>query len=122
MTEIEALEVAAQNGANAITSFTVYISVTFAFLASIHFVGSSLTRIQTIGITALYLFAAISAAMSQAVYQQVMFRLNQSASSLLEGIFLADPVLWLWGMGAIECLGILASIYYMWSVRHPKSG
>jgi hypothetical protein len=71
--------------------------VTFAFLAFIHFVGSSLTRIQTIGITALYLFAALSAAMSQAVYQQVMFRLNQNASTLLEGISLASPVLWLWG-------------------------
>ena len=65
MTEPEALEVMAAHGANAITSFTIYVSVTFAYLAATHLVGAKLSRFQCVGISALYVFSASSVALSQ---------------------------------------------------------
>ena len=121
MTEAEVIELVGIHGANAVTSFTVYVSFTFGFLAAARFVGPSLTSAQSIVATALYCTAAASATASHALFNQIVFATLDSAPSPIDGIILLQEAVWVWGMVFIELSGIAASTYFMWSVRHPKA-
>ena len=55
MTEAEVIESMAILGDGAVNVFTVFISVTFAYLTVAYFVGRSLSRFQLIAISGLYL-------------------------------------------------------------------
>jgi len=121
MTEAEVIELVGIHGANAITSFTVYISFTFGFLATAHFVGASLTSAQTIVATVLYWVAAASATACHALFNQIVFATLESSPTLLDDLPLMQGAVWVWGMVFIELSGIAASTYFMWSVRHPAA-
>lgn len=79
MTEAEVIELVGIHGANAITSFTVFISFTFGFLATAHFVGRSLTSAESIATSLLYFAAAASAATSQALPPNHLCNVGQRA-------------------------------------------
>ncbi len=121
MTEAEIIELVGLHSTNAITSFTVFISFTFAFLAATHFTGSSLTAIQSVGATALYVAAATAAAISQALFHQIIFRTVDSAPSPIDDLLLMNEAAWVWGMLLLEAVTVIASIFFMWSVRHPNA-
>ena len=60
MSEAEAIEVAGIWSGHILTSFTIYISFTFAYLVTVFYVGTRLNPLQAIFGTALYVFAATS--------------------------------------------------------------
>ena len=122
MTEYEVIELVGIHGANAITSFTVFISFTFGFLATAHFVGPNLTSTQSTIVTVLYCASAGAATASHALFHQIIFAAVGSAPSPIDGLFLMNEAVWVWGMVSIQLTGMAASIYFMWSVRHPKTG
>jgi hypothetical protein len=121
MTEAELLELFTINGANALTAFTVYISFTFGFLATAFFVGSQLTPFQTIVACGLYVISAGAPALTQVVYIQVMFTILESGPNLLQGSTLLNETFWVWSMSIIQSAGLLISLNFMWSIRHPKT-
>ncbi len=121
MTEAEILELLAAHGANAMTAFTVYISFTFGFLATAYFVGSQLTPFQAIVVGGLYVISAVAPSLTQIAYIQLMFTILESGPNLGQGITLLNGTFWAWSMSIIQSVGIVISLYFMWSVRHPKA-
>lgn len=121
MTEAEILELMAAHGANAITAFTVYITFTFGFLATAYFVGSQLTRLQAIIVAGLYVIAAVAPSLTQIAYIQLTFTILESGPNLGHGITLLNGTFWVWSMSIIQSVGIVISLYFLCSVRHPKT-
>ena len=64
MTEAETIELATIITTNALTGFTIYISLTFAFLTAVHFVGGTLSKKEALLTSAVYLLSAGSAALT----------------------------------------------------------
>jgi len=122
MTEAEVIELVGIHAANAITAFTVFVSFTFGFLAAAYFVGPNLTSAQAIIATLLYSVSAGAAIATHALFHQIIFATLGSASSSIDSLFLlTNEAIWVWGMVSVQLTGMAASIYFMWSVRHPKS-
>jgi hypothetical protein len=111
----------AVHGANAMTAFTVFISFTFGFLATAYFVGSQLTQLQTIVASGLYVISAVAPSLTQIAYIQLTFAILESGPNLGQGFMLLNGTFWVWSMSIIQSIGIVISLYFMWSVRHPKA-
>jgi hypothetical protein len=54
MTEAESLEMLNAHASNAMGSFTIYLTLTFAYLTAVYVVGANLSRMQAILISLLY--------------------------------------------------------------------
>jgi len=54
MTEAETLEMLNMHASNAMGSFTIYLSLTFAYLTAVYVVGAKLSKAQAILISLLY--------------------------------------------------------------------
>ena len=121
MTEVESMELVATFTANASTNFTIFISFTFAFLATAYFVGSKLSKFQSFSAASLYTVAAGSAAISCIAWLQAFNTLMESSNTLLNSLPLFASELWVSGMSVLFVAGIAMSLYFMWSVRHPKT-
>ena len=120
MTESEAIELFSMLGANAVSAFTVYISFTFGYLATAYFVGSKLTMFQSMVAGGLYIFSAGSAGLAQIVYINRMLEVTEKTASVLDNVFLWNGLFWVWNMAVVQAVGIAVSLYFMWTVRHPK--
>lgn len=121
MTEAEVIELIAIYTANALESFTLYLSFTAAYLIAAYFVGNNLTRFQTAAASALYLIASSSAALSLQAGIQTWVALKDSTPTIIDSVPLYSPKLWLVMMPTVLIPGIFVSLYFMWSVRHPKA-
>ena len=120
MTEAEALEVAGIFAANAITSFSVYITFTMAYLVAAFYTGRQLTRFQVAVASALYVFAASSSILSLlnnvAVYGEAIKLTDMGTiTAFTSGVF------WSWFMSTLTAIGVLVSLSFMWTIRHPKA-
>jgi hypothetical protein len=120
MSEAESLELIALYTANAITSFSLYISFTFAFLVAAYFVGRDLSRFQAITISGLYFVAAISGSLSLFASVHAWVVIKRSTATVFNTVPIYNETLWLVMMPIILVLGILISIYFMWDVRHRE--
>ena len=120
--DIGLLELFAVYGANAMSAFTIYISFTFAYLATAYFVGASLTRFQAIAASGLYIVAVGAPALTQIAYIQIMFGTVETSPGLLDDYNFANGTFWINFMWFIQISGILISLYFMWNVRHAKTG
>lgn len=121
MTEAEIIELFMVSGANALTSFSVYISITVAFLIAAYFVGSALTPFQAATASGLYLIGVTSAFMSQIAYVQMQSELLKSAPANLRDLTLVSGDLWIGFMSIVQIAGILVCLFFMWQVRHAKA-
>ncbi len=119
MTEAEALEVAGIYAGNAITSFTVYVTFTMAYLVASYYVGARLTSFQTIAVSALYLFAS-AAPMLSLVTNILIYGEALTVSAIGQNAPLSSGIVWAVGMTSLMSIGILVSFTFMWQVRHPK--
>jgi hypothetical protein len=121
MTEAEALELVAMYTANAHTSFTMYISFTFAYLATAFFVGSRLTNYQAMAASGLYFISATAVVMALIANIQVWAEVAASTATLLDRLPLMNAMLWISYLSIITSIGILACLYFMWDVRHREA-
>jgi hypothetical protein len=121
MTEAEVIEAVGVFGANALTSFTVYISFTFGFLVTSFFVGSRLTRTQSFIACGLYCVSAGSAGMSQIIYLQMLFATAAQTPTVLDGLILFNETFWVWAMSIIQVMGMLVSLFFMRQIRQADT-
>jgi hypothetical protein len=118
MNDAELLEALAAWSANGINSFTVYISITFAYLTASYFVGKALSRSQTIILSGLYIVSALSAALSNLAAMDALRILMETYPNLLDSSPYFKLDLWIVFMNTICTLGIILSLYFMYQVRN----
>lgn len=116
MNDAEAFEMALLAGSNGISAFTVYISFTFGYLVSAFLVGRKLTVSQVIIVSSLYVFSSGSAllALVSSMSAQAV-AIAQSPSYPTGTINTAE--FWMIYMSVLLGVGIVASLYFMWSTR-----
>ncbi len=95
-----------------------YLSIVSGYLLVAHFLGSQLSRPQVIIINAIYIVYAI--AQIGGFYSQMVTLADLDEASLQFGGY-ADIAAWgiLWC--SIQLTMLIGSLYFMWTVRHPKN-
>ena len=108
------------------TEATILLSLISGYLLVAHFIGDSLTRAQLLIFNVLYLFTTLS---SLAVYYGHYQSIVHSVERLLaeNAVSAGDiPVTGTPESAALLVLAylsmIIASLYFMWTVRHPSPG
>ncbi len=123
MTEYEILDLVNAQSAQSATQFTLYLSVLFAYVVTAYFVGQRLTRTQVSVLSGLYIFVNVSQSWG-------MQLTNNRVGELLEKKAELSP-LTRWEQGYVGygdmwsiamAVGVVASLFFMWSVRHPRTG
>lgn len=100
-----------------------FMSLMFAYIAAAYFVGANLDRRQAWIFTTLYILWqawTIAATMARGVVMgliQGRFVELQGSDAALEGV----PIVLRTTSGALLVAALLASLYFMWTVRHPKT-
>jgi len=111
------LELIALYIGNLMTAFSVYLTVTFAYLTASYFAGGKLSAFQSATVTGLYVFAAASCVGSIVVNLLVLSDLEPGFPQSLQGRFIANADAWNIYMTCVMSLGIIVSIYFMYDVR-----
>jgi len=108
-------------------SVTIYMSVLFGYIAAAYFVGGELKRVQLWLFTALYIFWQLLTVSTIAFRSQAGALMNGRIQTLIKGDpaetqIAANAGLWI-GNSVVTMLimALLASLYFMWSVRHSKT-
>ena len=107
----------------ALSSVAGFTSVLFGYLIVAYFVGANLTKAQSVAMTLLYLFFMI---INRAQFVGIMLGGQNLHKGLMEINPNATP-LPLWSDAGIAITEVIvaamiaASLYFMWSIRHPKT-
>ena len=120
MTEAESIELVSIITANALTGFTIYISFTFAFLTAVHFVGDTLTRVQAISASVIYLLCAGSAALTTLGNLEGANAIMNENPNVLSSVPMWNPGTWQIGMSFLFFVVIIASLVFFYSVRNGR--
>ena len=120
MSEAEVLEIMALMSSNAMTSFTIYISFTFAFLTACYFVGTDLTRIQVGVLCFLYLLSAGAGAASMLTQIDALVAIQEEYSTLLSGRGWWNLEAWYLFTSMMLTFGILGSLYFLFDIRRKE--
>ncbi len=122
MTEYELLDLMTSMEAHMATQFSLYLSIVSAYLIVAYLVGMKLSMAQTMIASALMIFAgggqtwALHATLGRV---QEYLHLKSEISPLPEYEQNCATHSYIWR--GILAAGILAALYFMWSVRHPKT-
>ena len=103
----------------------MYFTLVSAYLVVSYLVGHKLTRIQNIIITSLYLVWVTGIVDAQRTESLINLGLTDELL-LRNSIVMPDQVavtadFGLYSYIAVQIAGVAASLYFMWTVRHPKT-
>ena len=101
--------------ANAGSAMTLYVTVVSGYLLVAYLVGKELTFLQTTIISTLFMIFTTLNAVATMTYMQnaIFFGTHYGVGRM--------PSWAPFGSGIVLFLGILASVKFMWDVRHPKT-
>ena len=120
MTEAEILELVVMYTEGAMTSYSIYLTITFAYMTVAYFVGDKLSHFQVVAASGLYLVGSLTGLLSAYVHVHTWSTLK---SEFPGGVSALDSSLWwngeLWKVLITTSLviGILVSLYFMYNVR-----
>ena len=126
MTEAEFVELTQGATGFVMTSFTIWLSIVSAYLIAAYAVGRNLTAVQTLIIGVLYITcSSIFTILTLLFTSRVASMVQRKVELFPAGDW---PVRYdalvtqyiLLGFVFIMVGGIVASLYFMWSIRHPK--
>ena len=113
MTEAEALEAMNAFSANGLTSFTVFVSFTFAYLTAAYLVGNKLSTLEYRMVNALYIFAAGLGGTSAVTNALAMDAVIRSVPTVISDIILLRLDYWAVALAVFQTIGIIGSLVFM---------
>jgi len=117
MTEFELKYLLAENGMGALEAIGMYMTVTTAYLVAAYLAGRRLTTSQIITISGLYVVAAILCTWATSAYITSGIEIADALEVLHpDRIYGMQPIARLFCV-ALQGLGILASLKFMWDIR-----
>lgn len=119
MCESEVMELVNLYAGNALNSYTIWVSFTFAYLTVAYLVGAKLSRIQLFIVSSLYVITGTAFALAAVTYCESFGALISSYPDFRPTEWWRIP--WTLFTWIILGGGMLASLYFMWDVRHPKA-
>jgi hypothetical protein len=121
MTEYELTDAIVSHSVAAMTAMTLYLTAVSAYLVAAFVAGSRLSGIQVSIVNALFLFVASFFTYGTAGYfNRQLYYAGKLAALVPDDsiIFNIETIVFI---ATVELLGIVASLYFMWSIRHPKT-
>jgi hypothetical protein len=123
MTEAELFELVFIAGTTALTGFSLFITVSFAYITAAHFLGSRLSKNEVSIVSLLYLLSALIFYSVTMANVSAMGSLQQElafSEAYQRVTFFMDARIYIF-LVPVASLGVIVLCYYfMWSVRHPK--
>lgn len=97
-------------------------SLLFGYLLAAYFIGAALTRPQLFILNALYLIISVANVLGYIAVSLVMIELQTNLEMVkkMDTIDAATTSAFAWPSALMQILAILASLYFMWTVRKPK--
>jgi hypothetical protein len=120
MTEYELEDLLTGCSLASVETFGMYLTVMVAYLVSSYAVGKQLSRIQVTTISTL--FTVTSLVFTWAVYGYISRGIpiaNELSLINPDRVYGLRPIVRM-SMLVVQICGILASLSFMWSIRHPK--
>ena len=103
----------------------MYFTLVSAYLVVAYLVGAKLTNTQNLIVTGLYFVWTVGIIQSQystgVQMMGITDQLLSSSSSFLSVDVGAQTKAGVYSFLTVQPLGLCASLYFMWSVRHPKA-
>jgi len=118
MTEAEALELIPLYLDIAVTSFSVYITITFAYFTLSYFIGAKLSTFQAVAVSGFYLVGAGSALVNTVSHIQAWGKIKETYTTTLDEFVFWNADFWLAYMPTLMIVGIFIGFYFMWNIRH----
>ena len=121
MTEAELIQTAQAIWGNVITMCTIEITLLTGYIVVAYLAGNDLNRSQVVIVNTLYILLSIFALMS--IYSMSMRATEMAVLSIsMSEQRNLGPTLWLpIGVAVIFAFCLLASLKFMWDVRHPRT-
>ena len=103
----------------------MYFTLVSAYLVVAFLVGAKLSRVQNLLVTGLYFVWTVGIIQSQYSASIQMIGITDqhlsSSSSFLSADVGTQTQAGVYSFLVVQLLGLFASLYFMWSVRHPKT-
>lgn len=119
------IEMAQMAGSNVIAAFGMLITLMSGYLVVAYLVGEKLTRAQVIIINLLYVIGALTVVAGHGQYMADVMLARLQAHVADPQIFVAVDSALLTvipaSVAVVNVSLIIASLYFMWSIRHPGS-
>lgn len=113
-------EAMAMWGANAITSFSIYLTFTFAYLTAAYLAGTKLTVYQVFVLSTLYTIGALIS-LASVISNLELYAVLFNQDDLLRSSITFTPEFWIYTITPLFMVGIGVSLSFMWYVRHPHA-
>ena len=121
MTEAELIEAINYQFESALAVLSLYVTVTSAYLVVVFLAGPNLTKSQIVIISTLYIFVAVVT--TYCLWKWSIWGIHYG--DVLRSLETGAPVFatpYVPGaLASTMSLGILASLKFMWDIRHPKT-
>jgi ABC-type glycerol-3-phosphate transport system permease component len=121
MTEAEILEFAQMAWSNFIASFAIGITVTSGYLIVAYMAGHTLSRIQVTIVNVLFTGVSLSVLAALYGFLRVAADAELIAWAMTVQRTAAPLTLVSWSVTGFLGLINLASLFFMWDIRHPKA-
>lgn len=124
MTEYELLDLMGNTIDSMGSCFTIYLSIISGYLVVAYFIGDKLTLPQTVIIGILFIFGAGLQVCGIHAYQIAVQEFLTQKAEIAPLTDYQSAVLNNNGgtiFAVLMACGIIASLYFMWSCRHPKT-
>ena len=116
MSEAEVLEILNLHASNAITSFTVYVTFTFAYLTTAYVAGPRLSPSQVVIATGLYLASVCVPIFVLLAHTKAIELLVDGYPTILDSYALWH-IPWASLISTVMMLGVFAGLYFMFNIR-----
>lgn len=118
--ELHVQEILTATSLASLDSFGYYLTILASYLVAGYLAGSKLSTLQTLTISILFVFGAIVTAYTSFSYMSRAVELADVLESLHPGRFYGGQPSARNGLFGLQIAGIIASLKFMWDIRHPK--
>jgi hypothetical protein len=120
MTAADAMELVNMYSDSAITTFTIHLTLTFAYLAAGYLAAHKLTFPQIASLSALYIAGTGSCILCMYINIAAWGSVFEYATPL-HNTALWNPDFWLWYMTSLELAGVIIGLFFVLKIRHPNT-
>ena len=125
MTEYELGEMMHNQSGHMWQAGQMYFTLVSAYLITAYLVGQKLTRAQAGVITSLYLVWIASVIIGQigagATYVRLVNALSEIGSVAISQTAEIETPVSIYSFTFVQLASVIASLWFMWSVRHPRT-
>jgi hypothetical protein len=120
MTESELVEAWGIFLGNSQTAMALYLSILSGYLIIAYIVGRKLSRVQVIILSTMFFFASAFCTLVLTTWWQRALEFAHEARAINPERIVSNSQEGVYTVAVLFSVGILASLYFMWNVRHSN--